>query len=87
MSYIYTSTERYQAVQVVPENYVALKEWGVDFTGPTMQIDNMWVVRGSLGSVVAILHEEDFEKQFSPNAPEAPDPLVESEEYIDGETS
>ena len=64
---LYTSTQVFEAVQVIPENYDILDSWGVDYTSPTMEIPDKWVVRATPSRIVAILSEEDFLEQYSPH--------------------
>lgn len=73
-----TSTEVYEAVQVIPENYARLDEWGVDYTSPTMEIPGKWVVKATPDRIVAILSTEDFNAQYK---------MVDSAEDTDGETN
>lgn len=80
----YRSRDLSDAVQVIPENYSVLDEWGVDYTSDTLEIPNKWVVRTN-GMVSAILSTDDFERMFEECPEESPE-VVELGPETDGET-
>lgn len=80
----YRSRDLSDAVQVFPENYATLDEWGVDYTSDTMAIPGKWVVRTN-GMISAILSPEDFDRMFE-ECPEESSEVVELSPETDGDT-